>query len=200
MTPPSAVRGLLARLQPLSRHLAVFNRLLRRHGRANVALAAAIAIPLLVNAALLVGYLNAASQRASLGRQVHEGQQKADERLKAQGGAGTASLLPGGTVVLPNDIESADMMDLLLKLAQESAVDIVAVNEQGVATERLGSHDYRAFKYSLQVQARVSQLVAFLNRLEQAKISTLIVEQLTGTPKGGQTWLVTLDLVAYATN
>lgn len=200
MTPPSAVRSPLARLQPLSRYLAVLDRVLRRHGRANVLLAAAVAIPLLANAALLVGYVNATGQRSSLTRQVQEAQQKVDERLKAREAAGMATPAPGGELILPKDIESADMMDLLLKLAQESAVEIVAVGERGVATERLDSHDYRAFKYAVQVQARVSQLVAFLNRLEQAKISTLVIDKLTGTPKAGQTWLVTLDLVAYATN
>jgi hypothetical protein len=113
-------------------------------------------------------------------------------------GSTAHNLAAGGPIVVPKDVESADMMGLLLRAAQESTVEVVAVDEKGVATERLGDQDYRAFKYAVQVQARVSQLVAFLNRLEHSSQGILAIGGLAATPKGSQDWLITFDLVAYA--
>lgn len=184
---------------PLARQLAAFDRFRRRYGWAHVVLSLAVIVPLLANAILLVGYLGAANQRALLSRQVQEAEQMLNDQRQAQQSAPGPTALPGSpTPALPKDVESADMMDIFLRLAQESAVEIVAVDDRGTASQLLGEREYRTFRYHVQLRARVSQLVAFLNRLETTQQNVLSVERLAAGPAGDQNWSVDIELLTFA--
>lgn len=171
--------------------------LIIRHGWATVALCAIAVIAMVASAAQISGYYSATLRRSSLALQIDGIQTQAAERSSTVEGYPDATR---AKIAVPKDVESADMMNLLLRAARESTVEVAGVSEQGVVPQHVNNRGYRGFRYAVQVRARPSQLVAFLNRLEQASQNALIIDSVAGSPVGDQNWLINIALVAYASD
>ena len=108
----------------------------------------------------------------------------------------------------PNKMTSTQIINTILKLANDIEVKAIPLITQPWSMEKVGEHDYHVFRLNVAVQGSFSQLVSFLGKLENGELKTLIVEDLSITklseqskqgsiPEGTIPISASLDLAIY---
>lgn len=109
----------------------------------------------------------------------------------------------------PGKMSSNEVINTILKLADDCEVKAVPLLTQPWSTEKVGEHDYDVFRLNLTVAGSFSQLVSFTSKLENGEFKTLIIEKLSVTTLNGQSEeesaaeeiipiMASLDLAIYA--
>ncbi len=108
----------------------------------------------------------------------------------------------------PSQLNSTQVVNTILKLADDSEVKAVPLVTHPWSMEKVGEHDYYALRLNLAVEGSFSQLVSFVSKLEDGEFKTLIVEDLSVTrvaeqsegetvPEGTIPVVASLDLAIY---
>lgn len=81
----------------------------------------------------------------------------------------------------PDSVSSTEIIDTILKLADESEVKAIPLVTEPWSTKKIGEHEYRVFRLHLRVEGSFLQLVYFVNQLESGELEALVVEDLSVT-------------------
>lgn len=129
-------------------------------------------------------------------RQISKPPQDMAQRLAA-----AQASLAAEQSAFPGKINSAEVVNTILKLADDAEVKAIPLVTQPWSMENAGEHDYYVFRLNVTVEGSFSQLVSFVSQLENGKFKTLIVEDLSITgvtePEGTIPVTARLDLAIY---
>jgi len=100
--------------------------------------------------------------------------------LEQQLAAAQASLTAEQSA-FPGKMNSTHIVNTILKLADDHEVKAVPVVTRPWSIETAGEHDYYVFRLNVAVTGNFSQLVGFVNKLENGELETLTVEDLSVT-------------------
>ena len=78
-------------------------------------------------------------------------------------------------------MNSTEVVDTILKLADGSDVKAIPLATQPWSTQKVGEHSYDVFRLNVAVEGSFSQLLTFVAKLENGEFKTLIVEDLSVT-------------------
>ena len=143
-----------------------------------------IVVLLVVYAYFGMGYLKQRDEQEGLAsqitevtqllREVPQPAQDLEQRLEAAraGLAAEQSLLPG-------KINSTEIIDIVLRLADECGVKAIPLTTERWSAVKIGEYSYSVFRLDVVVQGYFSELVDFLGTLENGELETLIVEDLS---------------------
>ena len=81
----------------------------------------------------------------------------------------------------PGKMTSTNIINAILKLADDHEVKAIPVVTQPWSIEAVGEHEYYIFRLNVAVTANFSQLVSFVGELENGELETLTVENLSVT-------------------
>ena len=79
---------------------------------------------------------------------------------------------------LPDSINSIEVVNAILELADECEVRAVPLVTQPRATVTIGEHDYHVLRLNVAVEGSLTKLLTFVGKLERGEFETLIVERL----------------------
>ena len=106
---------------------------------------------------------------------------------------------------IPSEIDSSDVIDTILSLAQEIGVKAIPLITEPWVEEQIDESAYRVFRLNIEIEGLFSQVREYVSRLESGEFSTLIVESLIidvddeEAYAGGATPVVaSLDLAIFA--
>jgi Tfp pilus assembly protein PilO len=173
-----------------------------------------IIVLVVVYCRLGIDYMKQDSEREALASQITDATQtlvqmpKPPDYLDQQLSAAQASLAAEQST-FPGEMNSTNIVNTILKLAEECEVKAIPLITQPWTTENSSDNSYAVFRLNVAVTGTFTQLVSFLSKLENGGPRTLIVEDLSVTtvtePSGGKnapegTVLVntSLDLAIYA--
>ena len=105
---------------------------------------------------------------------------KPPENLEQQLAAARASLAAEQSA-FPSKMNSTQIINTILKLADDCEVKAIPLITDPWSTENVGEHDCRVFRLNVAVQGSFSHLVSFISKLENGELKTLIVEDLSVT-------------------
>jgi hypothetical protein len=143
-----------------------------------------IVVLLVVYAYFGMGYLKQRDEQEGLAsqitevtqllREVPQPAQDLEQRLEAAraGLAAEQSLLPG-------KMNSTEIVDAILRLADECGVKAIPLTTERWSTENIGEYNYSVFRLDVVIQGFFAELVDFLGQLENGELETLIVEDLS---------------------
>ena len=123
-----------------------------------------------------------------------------EQRLTA-----TEASLETAQNAFPRGLNSTQIINAILKLADNHQVKAIPLTTQPWAQEKTVG-GYQVFRLNMAVRGDFSQLSGFINQLENGKLRTLVVENLSitrvGKPTGGETIpvIANLDLAVYSQN
>ena len=86
----------------------------------------------------------------------------------------------------PIGVNSTQVIDTILKLAENSKVSAIPLVTKPWTMENVGGHDCYVFRLNIVVKGDFSQLLTYLNKLEKGDYKTLIVEDLSLVSATGQ--------------
>ena len=172
-----------------------------------------IAVLLVVYYLLGMGYLKQRNEHEALASQITEATQaltqlpKPPDDLEQRLAAAQASLDTAKNS-FPGRMNSNEIVNTTLKTAADCRVKAIPLITQPWTTEGFGDHSYSVFRLNVAVTGTFTQLVSFLNKLENGELRTLIVEDLSVTrvtehyeaesaPEGTVPINASLDLVIY---
>ncbi len=152
----------------------------------------------------LTSQISEVSQTLAQLTQLPQPPQDLEQRL-AEAEASLAALASA----FPGKMSSNEVINTILKLADDCEVKAVPLLTQPWSTEKVGEHDYDVFRLNLTVAGSFSQLVSFTSKLENGEFKTLIIEKLSVTTLNGQSEeesaaeeiipiMASLDLAIYA--
>ena len=106
----------------------------------------------------------------------------------------------------PGKMTSTNIINAILKLADDHEVKAIPVVTQPWSIEAVGEHEYYIFRLNVAVTANFSQLVSFVGELENGELETLTVENLSVTrqpteenaPDGAIPVTASLNLAVFA--
>lgn len=78
-------------------------------------------------------------------------------------------------------MSSTEVVDTILKLADDSDVKAIPLVTQPWSTQKVGDHSYDVFRLDVAVEGSFSQLLTFVAKLENGEFKTLLVEDLSVT-------------------
>ena len=81
----------------------------------------------------------------------------------------------------PDKINSTDLINAILKLAETSKIKAIPLKTQPWSTETVKEHDYHVFRINIVAVGRFSQLMTFASQLEKGGFRTLILENISVT-------------------
>ena len=81
----------------------------------------------------------------------------------------------------PSKMNSTQIINTILKLANDCEVKAIPLITQPWSIESIGEHGYHVLRLDIAVEGSFSQLVSFLSKLENGEFKTLIVEDLSVT-------------------
>jgi len=81
--------------------------------------------------------------------------------------------------VFPSKINTTQVIDTILRLADDCQVKAIPLVTEPWSIENIGEHGYYVFRLNLVVEGSFSQLVIFVSRLENGEFNTLIVENIS---------------------
>lgn len=79
---------------------------------------------------------------------------------------------------LPSEVDTTQVIDTILRLADDCEVKAIPLATEPWAEEKIGEHGYPVFRLNLVVEGGFSQLVDFVKRLENGEFKALIVESM----------------------
>ena len=108
----------------------------------------------------------------------------------------------------PGQINSTQIVNTILKLANDCEVKAIPLVTKPWSMEDIGEHGYYVFRLNVAVEGSFSQLVSFVGKLENGEFETLVVEDLSVTkveeqpegetvPEGSIPVTASLDLAIY---
>ena len=116
--------------------------------------------------------------------------------------AAAQASLAASQIEFPRDLNSTQVINAILKLADDCQVRVIPLVTRPWSFEKIGG-GYHVFRLNMAVTGSFSQLTSFVSQLEKAEFGTLVVEHLsvarnTG-PTEGEAIPVTarLDLAIY---
>jgi hypothetical protein len=168
------------------------------------------AVLLVVYGLLAMDYMKQGSEQEKLLSEIEEVEQSqaalvepstdAYERLAAI----QAELDDEGEII-PGEIDSSDVVDIILSLAQQVGVKAIPLTTQPWIKEHIGGNTYLVFRLSVEIEGLFSKVTEYVTRLESGEYSTLVVESLVVEADdeegfaGGSTLVVaSLDLAVFA--
>ena len=80
---------------------------------------------------------------------------------------------------IPSDINSSDVIEAILSLAQTTGVKAIPLVTEPWSEERVDEETYRVLRINVGVEGTFAQVSEFIGRLENGEFSTLSVEQLS---------------------
>jgi len=83
--------------------------------------------------------------------------------------------------VFPRRMNSIQIINTILKLANDCEVKAIPLITQPWSMENVGEHCYYVFRLNVAVEGSYSQLVTFVSKLENGEFKTFIVEDLSVT-------------------
>lgn len=172
--------------------------------RLQTILAVAVALMLIGDLVLLMGYAWAADKSESTQRQVAAVEQSMTrlrrpeevESLKQQY-AKAEDELNTTPNAFPKDVDTLALNTLITNSARLTGVDIAKVETGSQSVEHFGSGDYRAYKFTVTARGQLNQMILFLNKLETSNFTTLIISGQAYTLQNNG-WNVIIELTAYA--
>jgi hypothetical protein len=78
----------------------------------------------------------------------------------------------------PDNINSTQIVNAILKLAEAAGVKAIPMATQPMATEGVNGINYPVFRLNIAVKGTLAQLTVFLSRLETGEPGTLVVSNL----------------------
>ena len=81
----------------------------------------------------------------------------------------------------PSKMNSTEIVDTILRLADDCGVKAIPLITQPWSIENIGEHGYHVLRLDVAVEGSFSQLVSFLSKLENGEFKTLIVDDLSVT-------------------
>ncbi len=81
----------------------------------------------------------------------------------------------------PGKINSTDIINAILKLAENSNIKIIPVKTQPWSIETVKEHSYHVFRLDIAVEGSFPRLMTFVSQLEDGEFQTLILENLNVT-------------------
>ena len=81
----------------------------------------------------------------------------------------------------PGKMNSTQIINAILKLADDCEVKAIPLITQPWSMENVGEHGYHVFRLTVAVEGSYSQLVTFVSQLEKGEYKTLIVVDLSVT-------------------
>ena len=143
-----------------------------------------IVVLLVVYAYFGIGYLKQRDEQEALAsqitevaqvlREVPQPAQDLERRLEA-----ARASLDAEKNVLPGKMNSTEIVDIILRLADECMVKAIPLTTEQWSTVKIGEYNCCVFRLDIIVQGYFSELVDFLGRLENGELETLIVEDLS---------------------
>ena len=100
--------------------------------------------------------------------------------LEARLAAAQASLNTARNL-LPDRMNSNEIVNNILKLADDIGIKAIPLVTQPWTTEASGEHSYSVFRLNVAITGNFTQLVSFLSKLENGEMETLVVEDLRVT-------------------
>ena len=101
------------------------------------------------------------------------------QNLEQRLAAAEASLATAQSA-FPGKPNSTQLINRILKLADECQVKVIPLTTQQWSSEKVGK-GYLTFDLQMTVQGRFDQFVNFIDRLENGEFSTLVIEDLSVT-------------------
>ena len=100
---------------------------------------------------------------------------------------------------LPGRINSTQVINTILKLADDCGVEAIPLITQPWSMETIGEHGYYVLRLNVEVEGSFAKLVTFVSKLENGEYKTLIVEDLNVTKVTEGTIPITasLDLAIF---
>ena len=106
----------------------------------------------------------------------------------------------------PSNLNSIDVINTILELANDCGVKAIPLVTQSWSTEIVGEHDYSVLRLTIAAEGNFYQLVSFVSKLENGEYTTLVVEDLSITrvtvgesiPEESTTFIASFDLAIYA--
>jgi len=107
----------------------------------------------------------------------------------------------------PGKMNTTQVINSILELADDCEVKAIPLITQPWSTEEVGQHSYYVFRLNVAIEGSLSQLLTFVDKLENSEFETLVVEglrvtrvteQLEETAEGTVPVTASLDLAIYA--
>lgn len=102
----------------------------------------------------------------------------------------------------PSAINSTQIIDAILRLANDCEIKVVALASEPWSAEEVGEHDYYVLRLNLGVEGSFFRVLTFVTELETGQFNTLIMENLRAEAQtvlqGDTPITANLDLAIYA--
>jgi Tfp pilus assembly protein PilO len=83
--------------------------------------------------------------------------------------------------LFPSQLNSTEVVNSILELANQCGVDAIPLVTQSLSTEIVGENSYNILRLSVAAEGSFSQLYSFVSQLENGEYQTLVVEDMTVT-------------------
>ena len=137
------------------------------------------------------GYLKQRQEQATLSSQIADTAQtlaqmpEPPQDLEQRLAVAEASLAAEQST-LPDEINSTRAINAILELADECNVKAIPLVTDPWSAVKVGEHDYYVFRLNISATGNFTQLVSFTDKLENGKLETLILEDLSVSRTPGQ--------------
>lgn len=129
-------------------------------------------------------YMNQRRENAALTSQITEATealaqmpeppQNLEQRLEA-----AQVRLDAEQSVFPSNLHSTEVVNTILGLADDCGIRAIPLVIQSWSTEVVGEHSYSVLRLAVASEGNFTQLVSFVNKLENGEYETLVVENLS---------------------
>ncbi len=167
------------------------------------------AVLLVVYGLLAMDYMKQGSEQDRLLSEIEEVEQSqaslvepssdAYERLAA-----LQAELDAESEIIPSEIDSSDVVDIILSLAQQVGVKAIPLATHPWVEEHIGGNTYLVFRLNVEIEGFFSKVTEYVTRLESGEYTTLVVENIVVEADGeedfagGSTPVVaSLDLAVF---
>lgn len=97
----------------------------------------------------------------------------------------------------PSELSSTELSDWVLQLAQETQLKALSLRAKPISTEKIRGHAYKILHLEVEARGSFSELMDFIQRLEEGKFKTLVLEKASMTVTPGDV-SGRLNLALYA--
>lgn len=80
---------------------------------------------------------------------------------------------------LPERLNTTEVINTILRLAEDTGVKAIPLITQPWRTESFSEHDYSVFRLDISITGNYTQLADFISQLENGELNTLLIESFT---------------------
>lgn len=171
-----------------------------RFSRFQLIFIVAIVALLVANVYLAIGYFGAVSRKASLQSDIND-KEAAIARMPSQGDIDTltrqldaAEQKLADEAPFPEVIDPLELLDHIIYAVQKAGLDSYTYKPGAGRTEKIGTSTYKALPYAITTSERLSELIDFLELLEELPYDTITIRDVSLT-SAGETWNLRFNLV-----